>query len=186
MGTGASKKKYTMIYQSNYCDTTIFDQSLRYHTLEATIKNITLDSTRKNYNIQCDPSASDLFDIRLEKSNPNFTSLYNGIVIGNTYKFTIYYVADLVIPLKKCRPILTGVGACTISQITGKVISYVTLNGVINDLKNYDVYTIDTNNLGIRLIQKKSLSKKSMIGQTYKITYSKIYGGNFYEIKSMV
>ena len=186
MGQNTSKsykKNYAMLEQHDLSLIAIIDKSIRYHTLETTVKNFVLDKNTGHYCIQCDPSASDLHDIILEKSHPNFITLCNTIKIGTTYKFTFYYVADLVIPLRKCRPIFYNIGNCTIYQISKKIINILSVKNVINDLKLYDEIIVE-NNSDIRLIQKLPIIKNNMIGQTRNISYNKIYGSNFYEITS--
>jgi hypothetical protein len=173
MGQKVSKKDDVFFTLSNVPDVPIFDKTQRYHTLEATVKNISLDANTKYYNIQCDPTASDIYDIRLEKTNSKFAQIYDTIKIGNTYKFTFYYVADLVVPKSKCRPIITGIDNCTISQITGKLLSILSLVNESKDLKNYEEYVIE-NNSNMRLIQQKT-GKKYTIGNVLVYTKIDIY-----------
>jgi len=63
MGQKVSKKNDVFYILSNIPDVPIFDKNQRYHTLEATVKNISLDANTKYYNIQCEPSASDIYDM---------------------------------------------------------------------------------------------------------------------------
>ena len=90
----------------------------------------------------------------------------------------------MVVPKSKCRPIITSIDNCTIYQITGKLLKILPLVNESKDLKNYEEYVIE-NNSNMRLIQLKT-GKKYTIGQSYKISYSKTFGSNFYLITVIV
>lgn len=132
---------------------------------EATIFNIEEEKYTGNIHIITDPFRV----LILNKNYTNYVRLYNKLRIGITYLFLLSNDSNQLLDIKKP---LKRTNYIEVSDV-------LYINKEYSHLNNYiEIKIKNPQNINVRFICNSFLT----IGSKYKITYSKSFGNNFYEI----
>lgn len=132
---------------------------------EATIFNIEKEKYTGNIHITTDPFRV----IILNKNFTNHSKIYNKLRIGYTYLFLLTNNSNQLLDIKKP---LKRTNYIEVSDVLCLYKEHSYLNNYVEiKIKNFQ-------NMNVRFLYNSFLN----IGGKYKITYSKSFGSNFYEI----
>jgi len=145
---------------------------------ETTIKKITESKDKTKFIIQCNPTYDNKY--WLYKNDPNFITIYNRIIVDNTY--TLVCKNELIWGLlPSINENIVDILLLDTHTLIAIIKGFLNIKEELQINDYHEIVTQDTNNK-IRLLISNTKLNDIISGNTYKISYIKAWRGNLYKV----